>query len=144
MEPLAVVEATILVSPRSVQHGLRVGAVGKGSKRKAVTYSDGAKKLYASEIIRESKHLAPEKPLSGGIIFCATFYLPHDGSKSGPAWQQGPDDPDLDNIEKGTIDGLVKAGFMKNDCMIYAHNTVKVWADELGPRIELKLIQTHD
>ena len=48
--------------------------------------------------------------------------------------------PDADNLAKGCIDAMAKAGFMLDDSLIYDLRVSKCWSDRTGIEVKLKTI----
>lgn len=140
MEPINIpriqlVEFTIPMEPYSQQHGL------KWNKYSRKPYNDPKKTLYLDTIIGESKHLAPKEPYSGPLGMELRFFLKREKGEQleGLAWQEAPD---CDNLAKSFCDGLAKAKFVKNDCMIAHWELWKFWAEaDLFPRVSVTFYQ---
>ena len=125
---------TLLVEPKSVQHGARV-ALRRG---KIHHYNDAEKVAYQNAIILESRHHAPSKPLEGPIELAFKFWLIRPkGSKR--VFMDCK--PDLDNLCKGITDALSHCGFWKNDSQIVGLNAHKSYNDMAGlpSRIEVTI-----
>lgn len=128
---------TIPVCPMAVQTAGKRMVVVDGKPRffkhpKAQAYLD------ALEVL--GRQYAPPTPFAGPIHLKLTFILPRPKTlcrKSDPK-ERIPHTkrPDLDNLIKGTLDGLSLAGFWVDDAQIYKCVLVKEYA-ELGgePRI---------
>jgi Holliday junction resolvase RusA-like endonuclease len=131
---------TILVEPKSVQHGARAKRMGKG----ILFYNDPDKEKYIAKIKQETAQYCPASPISGPCEVSITFYLPRPdrcnakGCPDGaiPAW--GLKGVDCDNLCKGTQDGLTKAGFWINDSQVFRIRDEKFHCERyLFPRIEI-------
>lgn len=126
------IEFTLLVEPKSCQHGSRAGLRGG----KIHFYNDSEKVAYQTRIILESKHHAPREPLKGPLAVIYEFYLPR--AKSNKAKTAHGVKPDLVNLAKHTEDALTKAGFWEDDKQIVTMTIVKAFTEpELPPRIEV-------
>ncbi len=146
-------EGTILVSPKSVQTGTRFG--------KGRFYNDKGKTDYMAAIVAEASHFAPPAPIESPVMIRLNFYLERPTGtalRNAPTWikemlKRNPDEfpalsrggPDVDNLQKGFVDGLCKAGFFYDDG--YIVNAI-VWkyfvADEsrgmiAAPRVEFSI-----
>lgn len=47
--------------------------------------------------------------------------------------------PDKDNLEKGCLDALVRAGVLRDDSLVSEGTTRKLWSDKFGLLIEIGL-----
>jgi len=125
-------EFTLLVEPKSVQHGSRAKCV----RGKPIYYNDSDKTAYQTRIILESKHHAPREPLQGPLAVQYIFHLPRPKSNKDVLPYKVPSD--LTNLVKGTEDALTKAGFWRDDRQVCAKQEVKRFtADGLPPRIDI-------
>ena len=143
---------TVLVAPVSQQHGSRATAF-KGKLR---WYVDSSKKKFFNEVLRESKHLMPVKPLQGPVQMQMTFFIERPDVKSSkfrmlpqtvkaqlltnksaiPAWSNASNKSDVGNLAKGSLDALVKAGLMVNDAQVWHEdNSMYFTEEDLPPRI---------
>lgn len=128
---------TILVPPRSVQHGARANVKGG---RFFGYYNDPDKRKYLDSIIAEVEHQAPMEPLLGPIVVDYVFHLavPENWVRSGLAWDSNGQDHD--NLTKSVQDALSKAGFWKNDSQICMSSAAKYWVEpDMPPRIEVSI-----
>jgi Holliday junction resolvase RusA-like endonuclease len=168
MSPIHEIDMTILMAPKSVQHGARAHVVGKKSGFPHLRfYTDSNKNAYLQRISEEVKHLVPKQPLLGPLEIQFEFYLPRPDieTKAGlksfkmlpveirkliedkfagriPLWEHGNNLGDWDNFCKGTQDALGKAGFFKNDGQIVRGGGVKFLTELAIPsRIQAKIIQ---
>lgn len=123
---------TLLVEPKSVQHGSRVRVV----RGKPHYYNDSEKVAYQDHVILESKHHRPREPMVGPLAVMYRFMLP----KPKKPTHNFPSGFDLDNGIKGTQDALTKAGFWVDDQHIVFVTALKVYAEEgTPPRIEISI-----
>jgi Holliday junction resolvase RusA-like endonuclease len=123
---------TLLVEPKSVQHGARAGL----RRGKIHFYSDSDKVAYQTRILLESKHHAPREPLQGPLGVQYIFHLPRPKSNKDEHPYKVPSD--LTNLTKGTEDALTKAGFWRDDRQVCAKQEIKRFtADGLPPRIDI-------
>lgn len=105
----------IHLTPRAVQSGTRAGVSKNG---KPFIYSDTSKHAYIRNVGLLSKQYAPAKPWDGPLVLHITFYLPRLKNSKSVGWEYCTVRPDLDNLEKGTIDGLSLSGFWEDDSQI--------------------------
>ena len=146
-------KGTITVTPKSVQTGTRWG--------KGRFYNDKGKSDYMRNIIEEAAHLAPPAPIESPVLIELKFVIERPTGvalKSTPRWikellkryaEEFPaptrGGPDIDNLQKGLVDGLVKSGFFYDDGYIVSANPSKYFvADEArgmiaAPRVEFEI-----
>lgn len=127
---------TIYVAPRSTQSGARFG--------RGRFYSDKGKKLYYDQIRNETLHLLPDKPIQGPVEIEFLFVMKFDGetpASEKPYWGYSRSLANLDNLMKGTQDGLERAGFFRNDAQIWKCRRLESVYESEGspPRIEVTL-----
>lgn len=76
------------------------------------------------------------KPMRGpvALIITFTFEAPKsDPNRTGHHEQK----PDLDNLEKSTMDALTRAGAWEDDCKVAEKMTRKIWGKCAGAHIEI-------
>lgn len=128
------IQMTLLVEPKSQQHGARASIRGG----KIHHYNDAGKVAYMNQVILESKHHAPPKPLEGPLMVRYQFFLPKPKSnKDGTPHRSGGD---IGNYCKHTEDALTKAGFWLNDRQVISMTLHKLFAETgTPPRIEIEI-----
>ena len=125
---------TLLVEPKSVQHGARA-AIRRG---KVHHYNDAEKVGYQNHIILESKHHAPRIPFKEPLVVEYLFLLPR--AKSNEDIFPHRIKPDVLNLAKHTEDALTKAGFWVDDKQVIDMSIRKRFVEPgLPPRIEITI-----
>lgn len=128
---------TLNVAPVSTQFGSRIGRTRKG---RAIIFSSPRKIRYQRAIHEAALPFRPKTPHVGPIRVDFTFILPRPKSLCRARDPEGlipcPVRPDRDNLQKGTQDGMAKAGFWNDDAQICDGRTAKFYAEKGGsPRI---------
>lgn len=120
------------VEPKTVQTGKRVMRIGD----KLRFYSDAKKVAYENLVATVSRAYRPPKPLTGPLHVRMVFVCSRPlrrCRKSDPSGELYiATRPDLDNMAKGTIDGLSKARFWKDDSQIAKLQLEKIFHHKGG------------
>lgn len=138
----AAIEFTLPIEPRSVQFGARVGR--NKSTGRAFIFSDNRKTSYLSTVAALAHPHRPPAPLVGPLCVDFVFVVPRPKCLLAKKYPDGlipcPVRPDRDNLQKGTQDGLSRAGFWTDDAQICDGRTSKFYAERTGkPRIEVTI-----
>lgn len=111
----------LLIHPETIQGGSSGGGTRIGrSGAKVWMYSSNKKKEYISAVAREAMQVRGqdagkrEGPINLSITFCLP--APDGAPEDSPAWGYSKDD--IDNLLKGTLDGLTRAGLWHDDSQI--------------------------
>lgn len=147
MTPIAF---TIDITPRSVQHGKRLGRSAGGT----VFFSDKKTKAYHAGIAKQAAAHTPRNPLDGPVHLRLAFFMPRPKKRptrvDNGAWKSGAAIPyetrgrnDLDNLMKGFVDGL--EGFWLDDGQIVQAQLSKHYHEAGGaPRVEVFIAEHRE
>ena len=118
---------TLDIEPKTVQNSNRT-MVRFG---KALHYVDGKKKSYTKDMVALCSQYSPTYPMLGPISLRIRFYRTRPKYMLARKYSQDmlwcPTRPDVDNLYKGTIDALSKAGFWADDAQIVEAQMSKVF-----------------
>jgi len=106
----------------------------------AAVYNPTTAEGWKSRIAEEVKPYLPESPHDGPVVCDLTFFFrrpqSHYGKRKGKPYlkDKAPrvytNKPDRDNLDKAVMDCLTQIGLWKDDCLVYAVQIVKLYADE--------------
>lgn len=116
---------TLEIAPQAIQSGNRVAHVNG----RTFVFSSKKKKAYVASISSQASKYKPNKPFEGAVTLHVGFILPRPQAlKKGSDRTLHTKRPDLDNLIKGTVDGLSLAGFWKDDAQIAKCVSIKLYA----------------
>lgn len=139
--PRTVLKFSIPIEPKSMQHGVSFNPRARRGQR---AYVNKDKILYTDSIVAHARFEAPVTPMKGPVQIEYTFYLKRPKRLMR---KKDPDEavlcdkkPDVDNLIKGTQDGLTKSGFWEDDSQIVCVYALKLYHEKKGrPRIEVQI-----
>jgi len=110
----------------------------KDGQIKPIVFNPKAGKSWKDAVYSSAKHFAPTQPPTGPVMVAIlySFSRPKSHYTSSGKLKKGKESglvaqrPDLDNLNKATLDALTNLGYWRNDSQIVALLSGKVWTDK--------------
>ena len=123
------IEFTIPIVPRSVQHGKRVATKSRGRRlAKPRFFNDEDKEAYYKEVALLASPYRPREPLDGPLSMIVRFVFPRLKKHKGPGREYHSARPDTSNLVKGFEDALRGQGFFNDDAQFCHCESTKFYA----------------